>query len=100
MLCVGNQNQLNFLLQNKLFQLNKLYKSIQIIKGILMLEIRYKLCKKNFTLPKNVNEELFFAIETRNGTRLELIAENKKDHDLYIRTLNQLLSNSDKQFNS
>ncbi|CAD8144103.1 unnamed protein product [Paramecium pentaurelia] len=61
---------------------------------------KYKLFKKNFTIPKQFNEEFFFAIEGRNGYRLELIAESKQEQELYIRILNQLVDNNQKSFNS
>ena len=56
----------------------KLAKFIQIIRSNLTIKkIRYKIFRKNFIIPKTLNEELFLAIEGRNGYRLELIAENK-----------------------
>lgn len=56
----------------------KLPKFIQIIRSNLTIKkIRYKIFRKNFIIPKTLNEELFLAIEGRNGYRLELIAENK-----------------------
>lgn len=56
----------------------KLPKFIQIIRSNLTIKkIRYKIFRKNFIIPKTLNEELFLAIEGRNGYRLELVAENK-----------------------
>lgn len=40
----------------------------------------------------NMDQECFIAIEARNGNRLELLAESKSDHQLYVKTLNQLLT--------